>query len=124
MTEHRIKPSKDLTHIVLKVVGEFDGQAMMEYIIEAHSLGKELGINNYLLDVTEARNTASTISNYQFASSKIKQQKGINHQANIVALINEKDHSHDFVTTVLCNTGQPIQVCTDPDIAISYFKKK
>ena len=119
MTDYRIKASKDRTHIELKIEGDFDGRSMMGYLIEAHSLGKKLGINNYLVDVTEARNTDINANNYKFATSGIKQQNGIDNQANVVALINEKDHSHDFVTYALKN----MKVFTDPDMVKAYFNK-
>ena len=124
MKEYKIQPSEDQTHIVLKIVGEFEGKQMLKYIIEAHALGKELGIKNYLVDVTEARNVDSTINNYKFASSNIDNVDGIDKNANVIALINERDHSHDFVAAALKNTGHPIQVFTDPELVRSYFEKQ
>jgi len=122
MIDHSIKPSKDRTHIVLTVVGEVAGQHMMKYIIEAHALGNEMGINRYLVDATGARNIDSIIGNYDFAYSDMKKTEGIDTLARVAALVSPGDKSHDFVETVLSNAGLSLKIFTDIDMALDYLK--
>jgi hypothetical protein len=58
---YRITPSKDHRYIIHKINGQFNRKTMFEQALEAHSLGKELGINLFLVDVTEAKNIDSYV---------------------------------------------------------------
>jgi len=118
---YSIKPSKNQNYIVLKVVGNFKGQDMMKYIIESHALGKNLGINRYLVDVTEATNIDSLANNYEFAYSDMQKPEGIDINAKVAAIINPDDRSHDFIETVLCNAMRPLKLFIDPDKARKYL---
>jgi len=118
---YSIKPSKNQDYIVLKVVGNFKGQDMMKYIIESHALGKDLGINRYLVDVTEATNIDSLASNYNFAHADFRKVEGIDIKARVAAIVSQGDHSHDFIETVLCNAGLPLKLFNDLDKALEYL---
>jgi hypothetical protein len=120
---YSIKPSEDRDYIVLTVLGEIKGQSMMKYIIEAHALGKEMGINRYLVDVTKDRNIDSILGNYGFAYSDMKKTEGVDTMAKVAALVSPEDHSHDFIETVLSNAGLFLKIFTDLDIAREYLIK-
>lgn len=121
---YSINPSKDRDYIVLKVVGDFKAQNMMKYIIDAHMLGKEIGINRYLVDVTEARNVDSIIDNYTFAYSDMKKAEEVDLTARVAALVSQGDHSHNFVETVLCNAVIPLKIFNEMDMAIDYLMQE
>ena len=121
--KHRIKVSKDRNYIILKVIGEIKAENMMNFIIEAHALGKEKHINRYLVDVTEAVNIDSVISNYKFAYSDMKKAEGIDKLALVAALVSPGDHSHDFIETVLSNAGMFLKIFSDPAKAKEYLLK-
>lgn len=118
---YSIEPSENKDYIILKITGDFIGKDMMKYIIESHARGKELGINCYLVDVTEARNTDSLVNNYEFAYSDMQKPEGIDINAKVAALVNPGDHSHDFIETVLCNAMRPLKIFTDADKARKYL---
>jgi len=122
--EYRIKPSKKKDYIVLIVTGEFNGQEMMQVIMEAHTMGNKMGINNFLVDVRKARNVDSILGNYEFAHTKIQNTEGLNPGAHVAALVSPGDRSHDFIETVLINAGKPIKLFSDFDEAVKYLFKK
>ena len=122
MTKYGIKPSEDRSCIVLTVVGEVKGRNMMKYILEAHAMGGELGIDRYLVDVTEATNTDSVIDQYDFAYSDMKRTEGVNARARVAALVRPGDTSHDFIEVVLHNAGMPLKIFSDPDAALRYLR--
>ena len=121
---YSLTPSEDRDYILLNVVDDFKAQDMMKYIVEAHALGKEMGINSYLVDVSKARNIDSITKNYYFAYSEIKLVEGIDSSAKVAALVSQGDHSHDFVETVLHNAGTPIKIFNDFVKAREYLQKK
>ena len=123
MTEYDIKPADDQSHIVLTVVGEVRGKHMMKYILEAHAMGRDLGIDRYLVDVTEARNTDSVLDQYNFAYSEMKTTEGIDSRARVAALVHPGDKSHDFIETVLHNAGLMLKIFSDSNLAIEYLRK-
>ena len=121
---HSIKLSKKKEYIILAIEGDFTGQDMMQYILEAHAFGAKKGIQNYLVDVTKARNIDSVLGNYEFAHSDIPAMPGVNPRAKVASLVSPDDHSHDFIETVLINAGMPIKLCRDLESAEKYLLNK
>ncbi len=120
---YSIKVSKNHSYIILKVNGEIKAQNMMQYILEAHEVGKKEGLNRYLVDVRNAVNTDSVIDNYNFAYSDMKKTKGVDKMALVAALVSPGDHSHDFIETVLSNAGLFLKIFSDPVKAKEYLTK-
>ena len=111
--KYTIKPSKDGKYIILKIVGEINSQSAMKQNLEAHALGRELGIARYLVDVTEARNTDSVVENYDFANTDMWETEGIDIYAKVATLVSPEDHSHDFIETVARNAGLNVRLFND-----------
>lgn len=120
--EYSIKPSEDGNYIILKIVGEFDGQSVMACIVESHALGIEIDIHRYLVDVTQGRNVDSVLGNYNFAYVDMKQTEGIDPMARVAGLVSPGDHSHDFVATVSGNAGMHLELFTEREQALKYLK--
>jgi len=122
--EYSIKPSEGRDYIILTVVGEFTAETFMQCIVETHTLGREMGIRNILVDVTNARNVDSAMGTYKFAYSDMKTTEGVDPLARVAGLVSPGDHSHDFVETASSNAGMFLKLFTDPDKAIDYLLKK
>lgn len=122
--EYSINPSENRDYIILKVVGDFTAKAFMKCVVESHTLGKEMGIHCYLVDVTNARNIDSAFGNYEFAYSDMKMTEGTDPLARVAGLVSPGDHSHDFVETVSNNAGMSLRLFTDPAEAKSYLANK
>ena len=119
--KYSITPSNDRKYIVLKVVGEIDRQSAMKQNLEAHALGCELGINRFLVDVTEARNIDSVVDDYEFAHKDMKKSEGIDVFARVATLVSPGDSSHDFIETVARNAGLNVKLFTDMDMAMRFL---
>ncbi|HUL45270.1 MAG TPA: hypothetical protein VLY03_13030, partial [Bacteroidota bacterium] len=76
----------------------------MEHNLEAHALGKSLGIRNYLVDLTESRNTDTVANNFGFANEDMR-GNGIDRSARAAILVDPSDRSHDFVVLASQNAG-------------------
>lgn len=124
MLEYHIKPSESRDYIILTVVGEFTAEVFMKCIVETHTLGREMGIRNVLVDVTNARNIDSAMGTHKFAYSDMKTTEGVERLARVAGLISPGDHSHDFVETASSNAGMFLKLFTDRDKAIAYLLKK
>ena len=103
--EYSIKPSEEGDCIILKVVGEFTAKSMLKCTVEAHTLGQEMDIHWYFVDVTNARNIDTPYNNYKFAYQDLKMTEGTDPLAKVVCLVSPDDHSHDFIETVAYNAG-------------------
>lgn len=117
----QIEPSDDGQFIILTVVGEMNGQVAMEQNVAAHALGRELGINRYLTDLRQARNTDSVINNYEFAYEDMT-DPAIDRTAVVAILVSPDDHSHDFVETVTRNAGLNVTLFRDWDKAVCFLR--
>jgi hypothetical protein len=121
---HQIYLSEDSQYIILEVEGEITRENAMVFNLEAHKLGKELALNKYLVDLTNARNVESTLNNYQFTYGDMKQEPGINLTAIAALVVAEDDHSHDFFETLAKNSGLNVTLFRDKEKAIEYLNKK
>jgi hypothetical protein len=95
----------------------------MEYNLAAHALAKQLGIDRFLMDLTDSRNVESVTSKYIFAYSDMKNTPGINRNARVALLVNPDDHSHDFILTVAQNSGLNTTMFRDRQAAIEHLLK-
>lgn len=117
---HTITPSEDKSHIILKVIGDLTTQLAVKQDLEAHALGRQLGIDRFLVDLTEARNVESVFENYNFAYKDMNTE-GINRQAHVVLLVSPQDHSHDFVETVARNAGLDVTLFREREPAMRHL---
>jgi hypothetical protein len=118
---YSITVSEDGSYIILTVSGEYHRRLAMQYNLETHALGKELGIDRFLLDMTESRNVESVTSKYVFAYEDMQNAPEINRRARVALLVNPDDHSHDFIVTVTRNSGLDVTLFTDRQLAIQHL---
>ncbi len=116
--------SEDRNYILLKVTGSFTAQSFMKFIVEAHTLGREMDIHCYLVDVTKARNIDSALGSYKFACQDMKSTPGIDRLAKVAGLISPGDHSHDFAQITSTNAGMFLKLFTDITEARNYLLQK
>jgi len=114
---YTIAPSDDGRYIVLKVTGPITRRLSMEQNVEAHALGRKLGIHRFLVDVTESTNTDSVIEGHAFAYEDMKRTEGIDRAARVATVVRPGDHSHDFIETVARNAGLDVTLFTDLELA-------
>ena len=119
----KIMPSEDGKYIILVVTGELTGKKMMEYNLKAHSLGRELGINRYLVDVTGSRNIDPPSSNYSFARYDLNTTPGIDIEARIATIVSPGDKSHNSIEKVSRHSGLDVTHFTDRFQAINHLLK-
>ena len=116
-----ITTSDDGKYIIQIVTGDMTGELGLEYNLKSHALGRELGINHYLVDVTESRNVDSPPADYNFARFKMKDNPGIDQNARVAILIKPGDRSHNFIETVSRNSGLDVTIFTDRFQAIRHL---
>jgi len=119
---YTIPQAEDGKYIILKVNGTINRQLALQYYLEAHALGAETGIDRYLVDLTECRNTDTVLRNYTFATQDM-QNPGINQLARMALLVNPNDHSFDFIETVLRNAGNDVTLFHDLQLSIWHLQR-
>jgi len=118
---YTISPSDDDRYIIVEVRNEINRAKAMLMNLEAHALGRKRGIHRYFVDLTEAKNTDSIQNNYEFAYSDMNRTEGIDRFARVAALVSPDDHSHDFLETVVRNSGLNMKLFTDRNLALQYL---
>ncbi len=119
---YTIRVSDDNKYIILEVTGKINRDLAMTQNTEAHKLGREKGIDRYLVDMREARNTDSEIAQYQFAYYDMKHEPGIDRNALVALVVEEGDHSHDDLVKVARNSGLRVKLFTDMNEAEEYLR--
>ena len=119
---HTLAVSEDGIFIIQTIVGDLTRDSAIRNNIEAHALGKQLGINRYLSDLTSCRNVESPVDDYAFATADMEND-AINHLARVALLVSPDDHSHDFIETVLKNAGQNVTIFRDREAAEAFLRK-
>ena len=118
---YSISPSACGGHIVLVVDGDIDRRTAMRLNLEAHALGKDLGLRRYLVDLRGSRNTDSLSGQFEFAYEDMQNTPGIDRLAKVALLVAADDHSHDFIETVTGNAGLTVRIFRDLGRAESYL---
>jgi hypothetical protein len=118
-----IEPSADGIYIIVKLFGSYTCSRSMEDTLAAHALGEKLGLDRYLVDLEECRNTDSIVANYEFAKKNMMEEPGFNKRAIVALLVSPDDHSHDFVETVSRNAGLSVRIFRDRNSAEEYLLK-
>ncbi|MFO7583870.1 MAG: hypothetical protein R6W69_03995 [Anaerolineales bacterium] len=111
-------------YILQKIVGEINAEIALELNRETHTLGHRPGVNRYLTDVTECRNTDTPLDNYNFAYSDMPDNPSIDRSARVALLVAPEDHSYDFVETACRNAGLNVTLFRDRDEAARYLLKE
>jgi len=113
---HRIYPSPDGKYIIQEVEGDYNRKRALELNIEAHAIARGLGINRFLVDLTQARNVDSVYDSYEFSYEDMQIEE-INQFARVAVLVEIGDHSHDFIETVSRNAGSDVTLFRDAEKA-------
>lgn len=121
--KYNISVSDDRKFILLKATGIINRLLVIQYFIEAHTLGKQEGINRYLVDFTECRNTDTVLRNYTLAYQDMKDPR-IDQGARTALLVSFHDHSHDFLETLLRNSGNDVTLFHDHELALWHLIKE
>ena len=120
---YSLAPSEDGKYIILTVRGEINRKIALQQNLEAHALGRKLGVNRYLVDVTAAKNTDTVKDSYDFAYTDMHITEGIDNTARVATVVSPDDHSHDFIETVCRNSGLNLTLFTDFEQAVQHLLK-
>ena len=118
---YTITPAKSGDYLLVEVHGEFSSEVAMQWTLEAHKLGKELGISKHLVDVTDAVNTGTPLDQYRFAYPGVTEEEMFDRYAKIAVLASPDDHSHDFVETVCRNIGLNLKLFRNREEAMTFL---
>lgn len=118
---YTITVSETGDYILIVLLGNVDGEIAMQYTIESHKLGNELGITKFLVDARKAINVQMVGDNYNFAAKEISEKPSFDRRAKVACLVSPEDHSHDFIETVLRNNGHNFTLFRNMDKAISHL---
>ena len=120
---HSVTLSENGKYVILKAAGVISRLQVIQYFIEAHTLGVQHGLNRYLVDFTECRNTDTVLRNYTLAYQDMKDPR-IDPSACTALLVSPIDHSHDFLETLLNNSGHDVTLFHDHDLAVWHLEKE
>jgi len=119
--EYTIKVSENKRYILMTYKGTIDNRKAFECSEKAQTLGKELGINKFLIDSRNCPNEEPAASNYNLAYKDIPNEPPAFN--TIIAIVaSPDDHSHDFIETVFRNTAKNVTLFRDYNEAVSYLE--
>jgi hypothetical protein len=120
---YSVTVSDDKKYILLKVVGSISRQLSLQYNLEAHQLGRELGIDRFFLDFSECHNTDTVLRNYKYVYDDMK-NPAINQEAHTVMIVGPNDHSHDFIESLFKDAGVDFTLFHERDLALWHLLQK
>ena len=118
---YTISVSEDRKYIITISIGKLDNEIARQQNMEAQALGKQMGIDRFFVDMVESRYEGGPIAHYEFANSRKLSPDQYNRYARVAILVQEDDHSHDFVETVSRNAGFDITIFRDREEAIHHL---
>jgi hypothetical protein len=121
---YEITVDESQQYIILTTHGELTNEKAMKQNLEAHALGKKLGIDRFLVDLTDSTYNGTIIGHYQFAYEEMKAEPVIDVTAKVAAVVSPEDHSHDFFETVARNSGMDFTLFRNREQAIRHLLRK
>jgi len=118
---YTITPSPDSKYIVVKMKVDMTRKLAKEVTSQAFTLGRDLGISCYLIDLTESKNQESIVGSYKSAYEDLAHLPWQDSLTRAALLVDPEDHSHDFNETVLINAGLKVKLFRDRELAIPYL---
>ena len=118
---YTIKAAEDGDYILIEVHGLIDRENGFRMTLESHILGRQLGIDRYLMDLTDAVNQESALHQYNYAYADLRNSEDLNRFAICAGLVRPSDHSHDFIETVVRNAGFNFKLFRDLQQALAYI---
>lgn len=119
---YSIRLSESGDYVLLEVVGDITADLAMQMNLEAHRKGLELNVHRYLVDLTQSRNTESSVEDFRFMAS-MQAEPAIDHLARVALLVAQGDHTHDFVQTLASNSGLDVTIFNDREAALEHLRK-
>ncbi len=119
--EYNITLSQDGKYISIKTKGDITRTEAMKQNIEAHTLGRKLGIRRYLVDLTESRNVESVVDDYEFVHEDLQAEPVFDRFARVALLVSPDDRSHDFFATASLNAGMSVHLFTSFEEAVQFL---
>ena len=117
-----ISPAENGEYIILKVRVDFVNEGAKRSIIEAQALGKKIGINRYLIDLTESRNHASILATHQFVYRDLVDAK-MDNMAHVSFLVDPFDFTYGFLEAAFQSAGYDVHLFRDRDAAVQHLFK-
>jgi len=121
---YTITPAENSKYVRITVEADLTIELAREYLFDAHQLGRELGTNCYLLDVTRAPSAETALNSYRFNRDGLEDIPGFDLKRSVAVLLAPGDRSHDFYVAVAQSAGDDITVFHDEAEAIAHLETR
>jgi len=121
---YSITPENAGKYILVQVKGNIERQEAMQLVMEAYELGKELRIQNYLVDATEVSHSWSVMDDYNFINKELQNSDNIRKArpfTRTALLLSRNDSSYDFFITAARNRGLNIRLFDDREKGVAFL---
>jgi hypothetical protein len=118
---YTIQPSVDGKYVIVTQTGDITAETAAESKHASSELGRVLGINCYLVDVTEARNTERVLGNVHV--TKQEAPSAVESGVCYAVLVTPGDHSHDFSVAFAQSQGIDTTLFDDRDEAVAHLEE-
>jgi hypothetical protein len=119
---YTIGVSPDEAFLVITVFGSLTSEEASRYTAEANAVGKQLGLDRVLVDVTGAVNAEGAEDSYDFAYRRLPQLAAGGALPRVATLVRPDDHSHDFILLASQNAGFNVTLFRDRDAAERHLR--
>ena len=111
----------DDTYFVAIVGEDFDREGAREMAISIMDYSRENKIDRLMIDLRSARNVDSVSDKFFFVHEDFREIQ-INDALQVAFLVNYMDTSHDFIETVMRNTGHNVLSFYEEKKAIAWLR--
>lgn len=120
--DYETRLSPDETHVYVRVKRPGITLAMAEaFTRDVTRLGNDRGLTRCLVDVRGARSVAGVHGEYQYAYERAE-AAGLTLKWKMAVLKDTDDTSHDFLQTVMGNSGRSFKLFVEEDQAREWLK--
>ena len=109
-------------YAIILVTGEVTSAIAAKFGREAEDFGNNTGVDRYLFDLRGARNIETVSGNFDFAYEKLP-ETNLSRTSRSAMLSSPEDSSHDFVETLLRNSGYKVRMFKEKQLAVAWLEE-
>lgn len=119
--EYTLRISEDGLYVIITTTGSLTNESSLEQTTVVKEFARKYKLNKLFYDMVDCRYTGSIIGHYTYANDLMTASEHISRADRVVILVDQDDHSHDFLETVSKNNGFDVTIFRNREDAIRHL---
>jgi hypothetical protein len=121
---YSVKIAESGDYVIVNATGPVYRETARAFTEDAYTLSKQTGILKHLIDLRGFPNMETLVENFKYADTDLGALPMLDRRVRVALLVDEDDHSHDVIETLVVNRGHTVRIFRNLEKALEYLKVK